>query len=113
VQWVADWGGKTRCCQTATDEDLQGLDASEVSRLYDCLTCEGRQRREDLWPTNSEAWDVWRGLCRRVLGDTQAHAWYLARMTEGWSVTEVSRLLEQLDLIASILSPKEDSRSDG
>lgn len=101
LQWFADWGEKTRCCQRATDEEIAG----DPDR-YDCANCELTGRFEGLWVDNAEAWDIFKNLSGRTVGLLEWRGALLSRITDGWPLEDVMILLRRLDLILDVLQPE-------
>jgi hypothetical protein len=63
------------------------------------------QQVDGLWRENSEAWETYHRLCGRTVREWHLEGWLLDRWTDGWEVDKVSRLIDRLNLIVSVLEP--------
>lgn len=90
----------TPCCLFA--------DAATVASdrdAFDCEACALRQRLGDLDEDNQEAWRMYRQLSRRILGDLDARAVTLDRLTRGWPARRFDVLVDRLNVIHDVLQP--------
>lgn len=73
--------------------------------MFDCASCEVRQRCEDLWPENAEAWELYQVLCGRTVREARLESLVLTKWTEGWAWDAIRGLLDRLDILAAALEP--------
>ena len=96
----------TPCCLYTDDATIDSdLDA------FDCETCALRQRLTELDEDNQEAWGMYRRLSRRILGDLDARALTLDRLTRGWPATRFDALVDRLNVIHDVLQPPKPQES--
>lgn len=102
MEWIADYGKTSRCCQSATDAEIEA-----APERYDCERCARAEHWAALWPVNRDAWTLYGRLGSRVVRDLEVQGWYLAHLTAGWASEDVLDLVARLDVMQAILHPEE------
>lgn len=101
MEWVADYGKTTPCCQRATEQER-----AENPERYDCSVCEWRTRRAALLSENAEAWTLYQALCGRTVQVLELGPVVVERWTAGLDAAQTLDVLRRLDLILDVLQPE-------
>lgn len=90
----------TPCCLFTDDATIE----SDLEQ-FDCETCGLRAQLVALDEENQEAWQMYRRLARRILGDLDARAVALDRLTRGWPAARFEAMVDRLNVIHDVLQP--------